>query len=378
MNVELASPADFIPLPAGWRERSPFRRARRARRLPALRSSVAGSGQDRARAIHTDRDDRRGALRSRSRRARSPARGVRERSSPSSTASRRSTRAGSASASRRRRDYARGESHEPGSCPLSGRRGHEGRPVRVLPPGRRNAPAASAQPAVHDEALPARNRRRGVLPEAGAEGDAGVDPDPPSSRHTRARAAHGSSTSRCSTPSRRVLWMVQMNCVDMNAWYSRVDKPHRPDFVLFDLDPPDDGFELAIEVAHLIRDAARRGRPPGLREDERRRRHPRRSPRSRAARHSSRRTRSPSAPRGCSSERHPGAVTTEWLKKKRDGVLVDHRQNGWGKTIASVYSVRPKPGAPVSTPLRWDELTVRHPPARLRDGRRAGADRPAR
>src|SRR6266542_6790330 len=42
-----------------------------------------------------------------------------------------------------------------------------------------------------------------------------------------------------------VLWMVQMNCVVMNAWYSRVDKPHRPSFVLFDLDPPDGGFELA-------------------------------------------------------------------------------------------------------------------------------------
>jgi bifunctional non-homologous end joining protein LigD len=49
-------------------------------------------------------------------------------------------------------------------------------------------------------------------------------------------------------------------------------------------------------------------------------------------------------------------VTTEWLKKKRRGVLVDHRQNGHGKTIASAYSVRPKPGAPVSTPLRWEEL----------------------
>src|SRR5438046_3652857 len=52
-----------------------------------------------------------------------------------------------------------------------------------------------------------------------------------------------------------VLFMVQNNCIDMNAWYSRVDLPGRPDFVVFDLDPPDepDGFELAIEVAHLIR-----------------------------------------------------------------------------------------------------------------------------
>ena len=53
------------------------------------------------------------------------------------------------------------------------------------------------------------------------------------------------------------------------------------------------------------------------------------------------------------------------MKKKREGVLVDHRQNGWGKTIASVYSVRPKPGAPVSTPLRWDELTEDVTPRRF-------------
>ena len=52
-------------------------------------------------------------------------------------------------------------------------------------------------------------------------------------------------------------------------------------------------------------------------------------------------------------------------------MLVDHRQNGWGKTIASVYSVRPKPGAPVSTPLRWDELTPGVRPRDFDDGGRA-------
>jgi bifunctional non-homologous end joining protein LigD len=51
-------------------------------------------------------------------------------------------------------------------------------------------------------------------------------------------------------------------------------------------------------------------------------------------------------------------VTTEWSKAKRRGVLIDANQNGEGKTIASVYSVRPKAGAPVSTPLRWDEVTT--------------------
>src|SRR2546421_2764798 len=60
-----------------------------------------------------------------------------------------------------------------------------------------------------------------------------------------------------------VLFMVQNNCIDMNAWYSRVDKPHRPDFVLFDLDPPHDGFELAIEVAHLIRELLDQPELPG-------------------------------------------------------------------------------------------------------------------
>jgi bifunctional non-homologous end joining protein LigD len=150
--------------------------------------------------------------------------------------------------------------------------------------------------------------------------------------------------------------MVQMNCVDMNAWYSRVDKPNRPDFVLFDLDPPDGGFELAIEVAHLIRALLDEVELPGYVKTSGADGIHVVAPITRRSTFEQTYAFAESASR-LLEERHPGTVTTEWLKKKRRGVLVDHRQNGWGKTIASVYSVRPKPGAPVSTPLRWEELT---------------------
>jgi bifunctional non-homologous end joining protein LigD len=59
---------------------------------------------------------------------------------------------------------------------------------------------------------------------------------------------------------------------------------------------------------------------------------------------------------GAIARAHRGLATTEWSKAKRRGVLIDSNQNGEGKTIASVYSVRPRAGAPVSTPLRWDEV----------------------
>ena len=174
-----------------------------------------------------------------------------------------------------------------------------------------------------------------------------------------------------------LVWMVQMNCIDMNAWYSRVDKPDRPDFVLFDLDPPDsrDGFVEAIRVAHLIREAL---------EGFELRSYVKTSgadgihvllPIARRATFKQTYEFAELLSRQLEAE-HPGLVTTEWLKKKRRGVLVDHRQNGHGKTIASVYSVRPKPGAPVSTPLRWEELTER---VRPRDfGRREALDRVAK
>src|ERR671931_347293 len=160
-----------------------------------------------------------------------------------------------------------------------------------------------------------------------------------------------------------VLFMVQNNCIDMNAWYSRVDKPDRPDFVLFDLDPPDAGFELAIEVAHLIHELLDEVGLPGYVKTSGADGIHVVAPITRRSTFEQTYHFAEQASR-LLQQRHPGKVTTEWLKKKRHGVLVDHRQNGWGKTIASVYSVRPKPAAPVSTPLRWEELT---PTARPRD-----------
>ena len=52
------------------------------------------------------------------------------------------------------------------------------------------------------------------------------------------------------------LVVLHMGCIDMNTWYSRVDKPERPDFVLFDLDPsPDVGFKECVQVALLVKQA---------------------------------------------------------------------------------------------------------------------------
>jgi bifunctional non-homologous end joining protein LigD len=153
-----------------------------------------------------------------------------------------------------------------------------------------------------------------------------------------------------------LLWMVNMGCIDMNAWYSRVDRPERPDFVLFDLDPsPDVGFGEVVQVALLVRQALD---ALGLVS----------FPKTSSAegmhvllpverRYTYAQTREfCEIVAGALARTQRGLVTTEWSKAKRRGVLIDANQNGEGKTIASVYSVRPRPGAPVSTPLRWEEV----------------------
>ena len=160
-----------------------------------------------------------------------------------------------------------------------------------------------------------------------------------------------------------LLWMVNMGCIDMHAWSSRADRPERPDWVLFDLDPSEGvGFTEAVEVALLVRDALALAGLEGFPKTSGSRGIHVLVPISR--RHTFAQTHEFAAVIASALARaHPGLVTTEWTKTKRRGVLVDANQNGPGKTTASVYSVRPRAGAPVSTPLRWEELTPALDPA---------------
>jgi bifunctional non-homologous end joining protein LigD len=153
-----------------------------------------------------------------------------------------------------------------------------------------------------------------------------------------------------------LLWMVNMGCIDMHAWASRADRPERPDWVMFDLDPAEGAtFENVIEVASLVKEvldvvglesvpktSGSRGIhvlvPITRRQDFGEVRE------------------FAGIIAGALARAHPGLVTTEWTRAKRRGVLVDANQNGPGKTTASVYSVRPRAGAWVSAPLHWHEV----------------------
>jgi bifunctional non-homologous end joining protein LigD len=162
-----------------------------------------------------------------------------------------------------------------------------------------------------------------------------------------------------------LLWMVNMGCIDMNAWYSRVDRPDRPDFVLFDLDPtPEVPWSQTIEVALLVK---------GLLDGLGLASFPKTSggkgfhvlvPLDRRSTYEDSRAFAELVA-GVVARTRPNLATTQWSKARRRGVLIDANQNGEGKTIASAYSVRPRPGAPVSTPLAWDEVVPDLDPGRF-------------
>ncbi|MBI4013893.1 MAG: hypothetical protein HY359_16365 [Candidatus Rokubacteria bacterium] len=165
-----------------------------------------------------------------------------------------------------------------------------------------------------------------------------------------------------------LLWVVNLGCIDLNPWYARCDDVDRPDFLHFDLDPtPGAGLARIVEVAHLVRRALAELRLGAFVK----------TTGSRGLHVYVPIVRGPVQKQVWAlakalavelARRHPRLVTVEYRVARRPArhVVVDYNQNAWGRTLASVYSVRPTPRATVSTPLAWDEVT---PGLRMEDHR---------
>jgi bifunctional non-homologous end joining protein LigD len=155
-----------------------------------------------------------------------------------------------------------------------------------------------------------------------------------------------------------LLWVANLGCIDLNPWYSRCDALDQPDAFLFDLDPgPEAAFAKVAEGALVVRDALTSlGIPAYAKTTGSRGIHVavpiKRGPTQEAVWAFAR------ALAGELTGRHPALFTVEYAKVKRprDRVLLDYNQMANEQTLASIYSPRPKPRAPVSTPLTWAEV----------------------
>src|SRR3954466_3225387 len=193
---------------------------------------------------------------------------------------------------------------------------------------------------------------------------------PPSTETRSPRAAPDSiETARIQSPSGRhadeicpteiavVAWAAQMGTITFHPWPVRANDVDHPDELRIDLDPQPgrdfaDAVRVAAEARALLGDLGYSGFPKtsggrGIHI------YVRIEPRFTFTdvRHAA-------IAFGRELERRlPGEVTTRWWKEERgERIFVDYNQNARDRTIASAYSVRPKPGAPVSAPLSWDEL----------------------
>jgi bifunctional non-homologous end joining protein LigD len=155
-----------------------------------------------------------------------------------------------------------------------------------------------------------------------------------------------------------LLWAVNLGCIDLNQWYGRCDDVNRPDYVHFDLDPvPGASFKKVLDAALVVRESLEAlGMTPLVKTTGSSGVHIYvpivRGPLQKQVWTFAK------ALAKTLAERHPKLLTAEYRIAARPNgrVLVDYNQNAWGRTLASIYSVRPKPRAPVSTPLTWAEV----------------------
>jgi DNA ligase D-like protein (predicted polymerase) len=162
----------------------------------------------------------------------------------------------------------------------------------------------------------------------------------------------------CPTEPAVLVWAAQMGTITFHPWPVRREDVDHPDELRIDLDPqPGTDFADAVRVAGAARELLDELGYVGFPKTSGGRGvhiYVRIEPRwtFTEVRHAA-------IAFGRELERRtPGEVTTKWWKEERGTkVFVDYNQNARDRTIASAYSLRPRPGGPVSAPLRWEELT---------------------
>ena len=173
-----------------------------------------------------------------------------------------------------------------------------------------------------------------------------------------------------------LMWVVNLGCIDLNQWYATCDDVDRPDYMHFDLDPgAGTPFERVIETAQVVHEALDTLRMPSVVK----------TTGSKGLHVYVPIVRGPEQKqvwtfaKALAHElalRNPALITAEYrvANRPKGRVLVDYNQNRWGSTLASIYSVRPRPDATVSTPVTWkeidkgvriEEFTVMNVPARI-------------
>ena len=155
-----------------------------------------------------------------------------------------------------------------------------------------------------------------------------------------------------------LLWVINLGCIDLNQWYAQCDDVDRPDYLHFDLDPGDGArFDDVRATALILHDALESlGMKPLVKTSGSKGLHVYvpivRGPEQKVVWTFAKALAVELA------SRHPKLMTSEYrvANRPKGRVLVDYNQNAWGRTLASIYSVRPTPRATVSTPLAWDEV----------------------
>lgn len=153
-------------------------------------------------------------------------------------------------------------------------------------------------------------------------------------------------------------WVINLGCIDLNQWYAKCDDVDRPDYVHFDLDPVEGTpFEKVLETALVVHEALDQLKMPNYAKTTGSKGIHVYIPIVRGPVQKTVWTFAKELARILEA-RNPKLITAEYrvAKRPKGRVLVDYNQNAWGRTLASVYSVRPKPHAPVSTPVTWEEV----------------------